>query len=140
MEKFKYFEHTADIEFEAYGFSLEEAFCNAALAFYNSIVNLSEIEEREKIEVETEGFDLVNLLYNFLEELLFYFDTKGFLGKRVELKIEKNKKLKLKAKVFGEFFDESKHNYKTEIKAVTYHQMKVENKNGRWICHVILDI
>ena len=133
-------EHTADIEFKAYGKSLEEVFENSGLAFYNSIVDLSEINEKEEIKIEVEGNDLINLLYNFLEELLYNFDVNGFLGKCIKVKISKNEKYHLSATVKGERFNPEKHHYKTEIKAVTYHQMRIQKENEKYISHVILDI
>lgn len=140
--KFEYLDHTSDIEFVARGKTLKEVFENAALAFYNSIVDLSRIDCKITKNVSVEGDDIENLLYNFLEELLFLFDTEKFLGKKVKVEkliIDKGKN-RIVASVCGEELNMEKHNPKTEIKAVTYHQMYVKKVDGVFEAHVILDI
>ena len=82
--KYKYLEHTADIKFQAYGKSLEEAFGNAALALSNVIVDIDNVNKKIKKTIKVEGDDLKSLLYNFLEEFLFLLDTENFLLGKVD--------------------------------------------------------
>ena len=70
--KYKFIEHTADIEFDAFGKNLEEVFSNCAFAFVESICK-EKIKGKVKKNFEVEGKDLENLLYNFLEEFLVFF-------------------------------------------------------------------
>lgn len=135
--RFKFLEHTSDLEFEAYGKTLEEAFGNAALAFYHSIVDLSRIEVKEVRHVQLEAEDLESLLHDFLAELLYLFEVDGFLGKEVEVKIQD---CKLSAVLKGEVLNAEKHETKALIKAITYHQLQVGKRNGTFFVHTILDI
>ena len=136
---FKFLEHTADIKFQAFGTSIEKAFENSALAMFNAMSN-KRINARIKEEFIIDGTDLENLLYNFLEELLFLLDSKNFFVSKIKLKIIGNKKksLVLKAKLFGD--DAKKYETKMDVKAVTYNEMFIKKIGKNWVCQVVLDV
>ena len=77
--QFRVLEHTADIGFEAFGGSPEEVFANAARALEDLMVPLEAIEPRESATILAEGRDRESLLVNWLNELLYRFDTEGRL-------------------------------------------------------------
>jgi SHS2 domain-containing protein len=140
MEKFKFFEHTADAKFQAYGNSLEEAFSNAALAMFSIMVDYNKVEAKIKKEINVSGNDLNALLYNFLEELLFLLDSESFLLNHIK-KLSINKKdsiYHLNAITLG---DEASDKYETksEVKAVTYNEMEIHNKKP-YSVQVVVDI
>ncbi len=124
MKKFEYFEATADIGLKAYGKDLNEAFENASLAIFNIISDTSDIDAITEIEFEITSEDEVSLLYDYLEELLFYHETEFMLFS--EFHVEINDNFILKAKIKGEGIDWDKHERKTEIKAITFHKMDVK--------------
>ncbi|MFA4645864.1 archease [Pyrococcus kukulkanii] len=142
MKTWEHYEHTADIGIRGYGDSLEEAFEAVAIALFDVIVNVNKVEKEEVKEIEAEGDDLESLLYNFLEELLVIHDIEGLVFRDFEVKIKKvNGKYKLKAKAYGEKFDPEKHEPKEEVKAITYHDMKIEQlPDGRWMAQLVPDI
>ncbi|MEK6820605.1 MAG: archease, partial [Nanoarchaeota archaeon] len=76
--KFKFLEHTADMKFQAFGKSLEEAFVNSALAMKEAISGKIRVKSRIKKKIMVKGKDKESLLYNFLEEILFLLDSEGF--------------------------------------------------------------
>ena len=129
---------TADTAFIAYGKNLNELFANCAKAMFNIMVDLNEIDEKEMVEIKVNGIDLKSLLFNWLNELLFFYGSENLLLKRFEVEIDE-KNFELKAKAFGERFDEKKHRGKTEVKSCTYHKMEIK-KNDVWKARVILDI
>ena len=139
---YRYREHTADVVIEAWGPSLEAAFEEAARAMFALITNLDRVEPRMEVAVEVEGFDLENLLYRWLEELLYYHDSQNlvFSRFRVERIGRRNEELQLSAKVYGEPFDPERHEPGTVVKAVTYAEMKVEKHDGTWFVSAVLDI
>ena len=113
--KYKYLEHTADIKFRAYGKTLEEAFENSALAMFNSMFN-GKVKETVTKKICVEGKDPEALLYAFLEEFLFLFDSEHFfLSKIKNLKIKNGK---LTAEVVGD--KASNYEIHIDIKAITY--------------------
>ncbi|WP_406535202.1 archease [Methanobrevibacter sp.] len=124
MKKFEYFEVTADIGFKAYGESLNEAFENAGLAIFNIISNTDDINPTREMSFEITSEDNVSLLYDYLEELLFYHEVEFMLFSEFHVEIDEN--LHLKATIKGESIDWDKHERKTEIKAITFHKMEVK--------------
>ena len=141
MEKFIFLEHTADAKFRAFGGNMEEAFSNAALAMFSIICSTAKVKAAEIKEFSVKGNDLKALLYNFLEELLFLFDSERFILHKVE-KISiraEDKTYFLNAKVAG---DSEKEGYGIhgDIKAVTYNQMEIHEGKGKVILQVVVDI
>lgn len=137
MPKYKFLEHTADIKFQAFGKSLEIAFKNSSYALANSICE-KKIKKNIKNKIKVKGRDFESLLYNFLEELIFLFDSEYFLLSKVsKIKINK-KKFELKAEIVGD--DAKNYQIKNSVKAVTYNEMFVKKEKNKWICQVVLDI
>lgn len=142
--KYKFLSHTADIKFQAFGDSLEEAFENSALALSASIYE-EKIESKKSYTIKAEGSDLESLLLNFLEEFLVLFDSENFiLGEIQNLKIERLKnKYRLTAKVFGD--DVRKYETSEHVKAITYNEMFVKSLDSgkakkTWKTQVVLDV
>ncbi|MBS3084464.1 archease [Candidatus Pacearchaeota archaeon] len=135
--KFKFLAHTADLKFKAYGKTVEEVFINSAKALMSQIFS-GRVKEKEKIKINLSGKDYESLLYNFLEEIIFLIDSKGFLVSEVkDLKIDKKS-----FKLSGVFEGDSGENYEvhTHIKAVTYNEMFVKRERGKWVSQVVLDV
>ena len=127
MRGFEYFEVTADIGFRAYGESLNEAFENAGLAIFNIISDTDGVTPATEISFEVASEDEVSLLYDYLEELLFYHEVEFMLFSEFHVEIDEN--LHLKATIRGEAIDWDRHERKTEIKAITFHEMEVRKTN-----------
>lgn len=126
MIKYEYFDVTADIGFYAYGINLNEAFENAGLALFNIISDTDDINPNVEFKFTVKSEDKVSLLYDYLEELLFYHETKFMLFSGFIIKIKKTKHhYHLDAIIKGEEINWDKHERKTEIKAITFHQMNV---------------
>ena len=124
MKSYEYFEATADVGLKAYGKNLNEAFENAGLAIFNIISDTSNIDALKEIEFEVASEDEVSLLYDYLEELLFFHEIEFMLFSEFHVEIDDN--LHLKAKIKGEEINWDKHERKTEIKAITFHKMEVK--------------
>jgi len=133
---FKFLEHTADIKFQSFGKSVEEVFENSALAMFNAMYD-GEVKEKKSFKINVKGKDFESLLYNFLEELLFLFDSENFFMSKVK-KIIITKDFKLEAEVVGD----KAENYEIhiDIKAVTYNEMFVKEEGGQWIAQVVVDV
>lgn len=123
MKKYEFFDVTADIGIIGYGNDLNEAFENAGLAMFNVITDTCDVSSSKEISFEIASEDYVSLLYDYLEELLFYHETEFMLFGEFHVKIDEN--LRLCATVRGEGIDWEKHERKTEIKAITFHKMEV---------------
>ncbi|RLI78560.1 archease [Archaeoglobales archaeon] len=136
--KYRFIDHTADIAFEVFGKNLNELFENATLAFYDAFVHTEKLGD-ETVEVEVEAEDVDYLLFKWLGELLYLFDTEFFGGKTCEVEVltePPNKTAKGRI-VGGRLTPEM---IKVEPKAITLHNFKVEKKNGGWYAFVVIDI
>lgn len=131
-------DHTADVGLRVHGPHLAHVFEKAALGFYDLMVGLTAVEERQVRHVRVEAEALDELLVRWLSELLYLFDVEGFLGKKVTVVLEPS--WQLKATVHGELFDPQRHELKLLYKAVTYHKASVEFRDGSWTAQVIFDI
>ena len=138
MKRYEAFDHTADIGILVFGKSLEEVFVNAAWALFDLLTPMDSIRENLVREIAVEGADIEDLLVRWLSELLFLCEGEGFLFR--EFSISSLTATSLKASARGEIFDPSRHRFKTEIKAVTYHQVELAQKEGLWIGKVIFDV
>ena len=137
-KKYEFIEHTADLGFKVYGASLEELFAHAAEAFFEAMVALEGVAEGTERSVEVEADALDDLMVSWLSELLYLFDAERLIFKSFQVKrIENNR---LEATIRGEVLDPARHEIKSGVKAVTYHQLYVKEKDGGWEAQVILDI
>ncbi|MGH7828966.1 MAG: archease [Candidatus Binatia bacterium] len=132
----------ADIAFKAWGKDLPELFVAAAGATLNVMVedldSIRPVEER-KMKFENDALDM--LLFDFLQELIYYKDAEELLLKveRVTLE-EKDARFFVAAHARGEKIDPSRHRLRVDVKAVTLHQFRIEANNQGWEAQVILDI
>ena len=140
MKKYEYFDVTADIGFKAYGNDLNEAFENAGLAIFNIISDTSNVDSNITKSFEITSEDEVSLLYDYLEELLFYHEVDFMLFCDFDVEIKRiGDAFNLKAKIKGESIDWNKHERKTEIKAITFHMMDVK-KTSHYELQAIVDL
>ena len=132
------FEHTADIGLRARAADLNTLFAEAAKAFFSVIVeNPAEIRATDEFPVSVEADQLDDLLYDWLAELLYLFDTQHVLLREFDVTVQENR---VTATVRGEPVDEQRHQLDMEVKAITYHELKVEREGDGWLAEVIVDL
>ena len=129
---------TADLTVDTRGETLEDAFGQAAIAQFNAMTPLEGIGQNEIREIQVEGDDLGALLFNFLDELLYLHEVELIVFSAFDLEIDRERFI-LKAVCRGEFFDVSRHVQGIAVKAVTFHQMKMEQTDEGWNLRVVLD-
>lgn len=139
MEKgIEFLDISGDAGLRVYGDSLEDIFSRSALGLYSLITDITSISAERSIEVNAAGESPEGLLVGWLNELIFQFDTYGFVGVEVQV-IELEEKM-VRAVLKGSEFNPDIHKRGLLIKAATYHMIKLEEKDGRWIGEVIFDI
>jgi SHS2 domain-containing protein len=133
---------TADIAFEATGRDLPELFSDAADATMNVMIdNLDAIEPRETRRIELSNDKIDMLLFDFLQELIYFKDAERLLLRVRDARIdEKDEKYFWKAEAAGETLDAARHHQRADVKAVTLHDFSVEKEDGGWRARVLLDI
>jgi len=134
--KYKLLKHTGDIKFQAEGKTLRKAFLNSALILKEIMTEEAKIKAKKKKKIKIKGKDEKQLLLNFLEEFLFLLDAEDFiLSKIKKLKIKDNK---LEAEIVGD--KASSYGFSNSVKAITYSEMKIEKKRGKFIIQIVLDV
>ena len=137
---YEVFDHTADLGIRIKAAMLEGLFRDSAEALFSLIVtNLSEVEPRERIDfnVPIRDHEYDYLLLDWLNELLFTFDTRQMLLAKFDVKITASG---LEATAQGEPIDPARHRLEHEVKAITYHGLKVAQEDSGWLAEVIVDI
>ena len=134
---FEILDHTADVGIIAYGADERRAFANAARGLFSLMAELDDVGEELKRDIRLTASDEEELLVNWLNELVYLFDAEGLIFKRFE--ISKLDDSHLRASVYGEKADSSRHRLKTGVKAATYHMLKIE-KGGGCRVQVLFDI
>lgn len=138
MKPYTEFEHTADIGVNIYGATLEELFCNAAYALFDTIVDIQRVQPLHERELVVVGDDDELLLMNWLRRLLYLFAVDGDVYREFEVKSLENGRLN--AVIRGEPLDKQRHDFKTELKAITYHQFQLSQEANGWNATVIFDV
>jgi SHS2 domain-containing protein len=132
------FEHTADLGYRATAPDLDTLFREMAECLFSSIVeDAATIRPTVSHTLEIAGTDREYLLFDFLRELLYRFDAERMVYGKFDVRVRDDG---LTATVFGEPLDPSRHSLSREVKAITYHELKVEPTPDGWLAEVIVDI
>jgi SHS2 domain-containing protein len=131
-------DHTADACVRVYGKSFEELLRNAACAMMELITDRNKVEPSEVVEIDASGENREELLVHWLQEILFAHQVYKMVFKDFEVSLEDE--TRIKGKAFGEGIDSEKHELSADIKAVTYHNLKVEPSDDRLKVEIVFDI
>jgi SHS2 domain-containing protein len=134
---FQFIDHTADAGILVKAPTLEGMFETAALGFSELVTKVDSLNCLIQRQFRLQEDDMETLLVSWLQELLYLLDTEGLIFGRFQVKL---KDLALEATAWGQVFDPEIHTMKTEIKAVTYHQLEVVEDQEGWKAQVIFDI
>lgn len=132
----------ADIAFDAWAPTLEELFRDAARATMQVMVeNLPAVRPAQTLEVKLEQRNEEMLLFDFLNELIFYKDARRLILLPTQLSISPSANgITLRATLAGEEIDVTRHEMNTDVKAVTMLRYKVEQGPKGWRATVVLDV
>jgi SHS2 domain-containing protein len=129
---FRYLDHITDALIEAYGSTIDEAFENSACGLVNTMFDISNVSADLEVKIEANGDDLYSLFYDWLEKVMLIVLTENLILSYFRVKIshtdntEDRSAYFLCSKARGEHLDLEKHTFKVEVKAVTYHEMQIE--------------
>jgi SHS2 domain-containing protein len=147
MKKYEQIDISGDVGLKIWGKKIEEILENSAKGMLELITDTSGVEETVEKGVALESENYEDLLVRWLNELVFLFDTYGFICRTFNINIQKGQKItaaeniiKLKAKVSGGIFDSEVNESRLLIKAATYHGLSVKKVNSHWEATVIFDI
>jgi protein archease len=134
---FREFEHTGDVGIEVQAPTRGELFHRAIIALASLLVEVATVVPIEQREIALEAAADPDLMHDLLTELLGLFTVESFIWR--EACVEEAGRL-LRVKLRGEPFDANRHAFRGEIKAVTYHQLMVEESSDGWRARIIFDV
>lgn len=139
---YKFVEHPADIAIEVEGNSLEEIFISACHAWQNVVINFNSTINESSKKFILNGINPEILLIDLLNELNFQLYSKKWVFITIQnMIIEKtDSNYHLEVEMFGQTFNPGIHTMKEEIKAITYHQMKIEEVGNHLRTLIVFDI
>ncbi|HLJ92316.1 MAG TPA: archease [Gemmataceae bacterium] len=132
------FDHTADLGLRIRAPDLDTLFAEAGRALFAAIVeDLDTVEPRQEVRIQVVGDDREFLLFDWLKELLYHFDSEHVLFSRFQVHVGD---AGLSATAQGELLDPSRHQLLHEVKAITYHGLTLQQTEQGWLAEVIVDI
>ena len=135
---YEYFEHTADLGIRVRAADRNALFVDAATGLFAAVVDgLDTVRPKQQVEIAVEGSDLEYLLFDWLRGLLFRLDADHLLLSKFDVAVTETG---LKATCWGEPIDPARHVLSHEVKAITYHGLRVEREADGWVAEVIVDI
>lgn len=135
---YRFVPHTADIKVAIQGKKMEDLFHDGLALIRELTAGASEVTPTESRQLDLTAPAPDELLLQFLKELVYWFATDAFVPAALE--IESLDRDHLRAEVRGEAFDPSRHEAQPEVKAVTRHQLHVDEEKGRWQAEVVFDL
>lgn len=138
MKRYEQIPHTADIAIRVYGKDVRELFINAAYGMFDIIADLEGMKNSTSQKINVEAPSQEELLVFWLDELLYNFYTKGIIFSEFDIGFLNGHRLT--AQVHGRHLVENKNRLKTEIKAVTYHNLKIREGDGGYTVEIVFDV
>jgi protein archease len=134
----EFFDHTADLGIRIRAATLDKVFADAGRALTAAIVeDPTTIRPVIKESISINGSDRIDLMFDWLRDLLIRFETRQMIFAEFDVKVAENG---LQATVIGEPVDRARHLLSHEVKAITYHCLIVERDGDGWLAEVIVDI
>jgi SHS2 domain-containing protein len=139
---FEYIDHPADIQIHSWGPTINRALEPLCLGLFGVMMDPAGFHETTERAISVGGTDLLSLVYSFLGEWLFVFDTEDFVLLRVNVTKVDLAAMQIEATGYGDTFEMAKHEdyRRTEVKAITYASMKVDVGEEKTEIYVIVDL
>jgi SHS2 domain-containing protein len=132
------FDHTADLGLRVRAADLNALFAEAAEALFAAlVVDPGSVKPQRAVEITLPPDDLEYLLFDWLKALLYQFEVEKMLFSRFEVSVGEHG---LRGLAHGEPLDRARHELDHEVKAITYHALRVERAEGGWLAEIIVDI
>ena len=138
MKRYEQFSHTADIGMRVYGKDIKELFENAAFAMFDIIADIENLSGDTLETFYLEASSREELLVAWLDELLYSFYTTQLIF--FKFQIDELDGTRLKATAFARPVGANRNRLKTEIKAATYSDLKIEKSAKGYQVEIIFDV
>lgn len=133
---FEFLPHTSEVVLKVEAGSKENLFREALrgeMSFLKKEID-NKHKEIQKREIEVSSVDLETLLIDFLNEVLY--NANIYKEIYTDVDIEEFSETYIRAKISGFKVD----GFDDDIKAVSYHNLKIEHKDNKYICKIVFDV
>jgi len=137
---YEFFEHTADVGATVRGVTLPRLFENAARALFDLVTDRRAVRPRRSVPISVSGTSVEDLLIRWLQELLYLHQTGGWLFSAFAVERIDRARVRCRGRARGEPLDPSRHPLRREVKAVTYHQIRLTRGRSAWRVRIVFDI
>ncbi|MEJ5292257.1 MAG: archease [Candidatus Methanosuratincola sp.] len=138
---YEYLDHVSDVYVHVISDTLEGLFADSAKAAFEVMLNTNAVDRRKSMQVEIEANDLEQLLYLWVDRLIYHFDADSFALSSAEVRrVSVESGARLSAVLWGDDYDPERHDQRTGVKAMTYSLMKIYSEGGKWHAYFVLDI
>jgi SHS2 domain-containing protein len=137
---YEFFAHTADVGALVRGVTLRRLFENASRAMFDLICDRRAVRPRRAVRIAVRGSSLEDLLVRWLSELLFRLETDGMLFTSFAVERVDRTLLRARGTARGEVIDRTRHALLREVKAVTYHQIRLIRGRSAWRVRIVFDV
>jgi len=131
-------DHPSDVGILARGMTREQALIEASRGLVSIMVNSHGVSTTEARDCRASGPDEVSQIVNWLNEILFFFDTESLVFTQFEIAFWNEREIVGEAR--GGFFDSSQHEFRTAVKAATFHQIQSHASPEGWEIRVFVDV
>lgn len=138
QKRYRIVSRSSDLGIKVFGRTPEELFANSAFALFDLMTDIEKVQAQEKLPLEVEGADRDDLMVNWMRELLYLYQGSGYLLK--EFQVREFKENYVRGEVRGEKYDPDRHEIQREIRAVAYHQSRMEKTGEQWTAQVIFEL
>lgn len=137
QKKYRIMNRSSDLVIKVFGKSQTELFANSGFALFDLMTDVANVQVSERLPLEVEGVDRDDLMVNWMRELLYLYQVSGYLLKAFQ--VLEVKDTYVRGEVSGEKFDPDRHEIQREIRAVAYHQSRMEKTGDQWMAQVIFE-
>jgi SHS2 domain-containing protein len=135
---YEFFDHTADLGLRVRAPDLDTLFVEAARALFAAVVeDLTSVRPERAVPIRVAGDEPDYLLFDWLKALLVHLDAEHLLFGRFEAHVGPDG---VTGTAWGEPLDPGRHALEHEVKAITYHGLRVDQTADGWLAEVIVDI
>lgn len=137
-KKYRILSRSSDLLIKVFGGTQAELFANSAFALFDLITDIGKVEIRERLSLEVEGVNRDDLMVNWMRELLYLYQGSGYLLR--EFLVHEARDNYVRGEVCGEKFDPDRHEIQRDIRAVAYHQSRMDKTGDQWTAQVIFEL
>jgi SHS2 domain-containing protein len=135
---FQILPHPSDVGILARGSTREEALVEASRGLMSVIVDPDSVQSLEERTFQAPGQDEATQIVNWLNEILYFFDTEGLIFS--DFIVDSWAAGQIVGHARGEVFEPGRHEFRTAVKAATYHQFQSGPAADGWQIKVFVDV